>query len=258
MLNISNQRLSGPQRIIVQDVYNAAVGVYNVSDQTWYNFNLFTAWRNPYYLVFRDYAAYSSPGLLTDLLASYNFNGSSVSSTGMYNGSATAMTYPVGSGKIDKAARFNGTTSQILVGNIPFNNNCSLAFWFRPDATGGATQQLVGTTGTTGGLYFSKATSQIMMNLPTITGFLPGVTFGAYHCVVVSVGVSTYKIWQDGVLVKSGSQTITPVSFTQFGITNGNYPYKGDLDILNFWDKELTPTEAADFYNAGTGIEYPF
>ncbi len=55
MLNISNQKLSGPQRLIVQKVYDAAVNVYPIEDQVWYNFNLFSAWRNKYYMVYRDY-----------------------------------------------------------------------------------------------------------------------------------------------------------------------------------------------------------
>lgn len=56
MLNISPQRLSNSQRLIVTQVYLAARDQYPIEDQVWRNFNLFTAWRNPYYIVYRSYA----------------------------------------------------------------------------------------------------------------------------------------------------------------------------------------------------------
>jgi hypothetical protein len=64
LMNTSTFKLTGPQRVIVQSVYDAAVIGGTVSDQTYKNFSNFTAWR---YKTFVDWQALqSSPQVLTD------------------------------------------------------------------------------------------------------------------------------------------------------------------------------------------------
>ena len=59
--NFSWLRLSGPQDALVTIVYNAGLNQTSVTDQQWLNFNQFTAWRNKYYIIWRDYSNYLLP-----------------------------------------------------------------------------------------------------------------------------------------------------------------------------------------------------
>jgi hypothetical protein len=63
--NFSWLRLSGPQDALVTIVYNAGLNQTSVTDQQWLNFNQFTAWRNQYYIVWRDYSNYLLPDTST-------------------------------------------------------------------------------------------------------------------------------------------------------------------------------------------------
>lgn len=63
--NFSWLRLSGPQDALVTIVYNASLAGTSVTDQQWLNFNQFTAWRNKYYVIWRDYSNYLLPETTT-------------------------------------------------------------------------------------------------------------------------------------------------------------------------------------------------
>lgn len=63
--NFSWLRLSGPQDALVTIVYNAGLNSTSVTDQQWLNFNQFTAWRNKYYVIWRDYSNYFLPETIT-------------------------------------------------------------------------------------------------------------------------------------------------------------------------------------------------
>jgi len=72
MLNVSAQKLTGPQRVIVAAVYTAAVAQSSVTDQQWWNFNNFTAWRYPFFRVWYDLVQNDSS--VTDI-SSIRFSG---------------------------------------------------------------------------------------------------------------------------------------------------------------------------------------
>lgn len=58
MLNLSWQRLSGPQTVLVNTVYSAALAQTTVTDQQWKDFTMVSAWRSKYYESWGKYASY--------------------------------------------------------------------------------------------------------------------------------------------------------------------------------------------------------
>lgn len=93
LLNVSWQKLSGPQKIIVQAVQTAAGSQSSVSDQTWTNFNLFTSWRYPFFRVYYDL-------IQTDLMI---YDISSLRSSGK------RYSFPYTDAALNRAAGFNGS-----------------------------------------------------------------------------------------------------------------------------------------------------
>lgn len=58
MLNLSWQRLTGPQTVLVNTVYNASLAQTTVTDQQWKDFTMISAWRSKYYESWGKYASY--------------------------------------------------------------------------------------------------------------------------------------------------------------------------------------------------------
>lgn len=58
MLNLSWQRLTGPQTVLVNTVYTAALAQTTVTDQQWKDFTMISAWRSKYYESWGKYASY--------------------------------------------------------------------------------------------------------------------------------------------------------------------------------------------------------
>lgn len=258
LLNISWQKLSSSQRLIVLSVQSAATGNYPISNNTWTNFNKFTAWRFPFYQVYKNLSSLVSPGLLIDLLASYNFDGSSLDALGNFDGADANMTYPAASGVIGGSALFNGIDSSISVGGIPMGVNTSFALWYKADPTCPAYGKILHTGGSFSGLFYDKSQNYFAINLPGILFYTPPINSGVYNCLVVAYGIASYQVYLNGVQIHDGAGVSLPSSISLIGSDGGGQLCKGNLDILNFWQKQLQPSEAADFYNAGAGLQYPF
>lgn len=58
MLNLSWQRLSGPQTVLVNTVYNASLAQTSVTDQQWKDFTMVSSWRSKYYESWGKYSSY--------------------------------------------------------------------------------------------------------------------------------------------------------------------------------------------------------
>lgn len=258
MLNISKQQLSGPQKIIVQNVYNSALGNYPISDQEWFNFNLFTAWRNPYYLVFRDYAALESPDLGTNLIAAFSFDGSSMDSTGNFVPTDSNMLYSIPAGKINQGAIFNGINSSIFVPGLPFSTNFSLGFWINPDIASAGAGSLINTASGSNGLFFDASSDTIQLFLGGVSVVSSAIPRNAYTCVMITASLSQVKLYLNGVLDKTVNAVMPSAVLPWVGTNGSSIFFKGFLDILTFWSKPLSQQNATDFFNAASGIQYPF
>lgn len=258
MLNISEQKLSGPQRLLVEEIYTAAISTTPVTDQDWYNFNLFTAWRNPYYLVYRDYAASVAPNLNSMLVSAYNLDGNSNDPVSGNNGTDTAITYGLPYGKINQGALFNGSSSEIVFSAFTPGSTYSVGCWVNPAALGSGDQGIIGDIVNFTGLYINKTTFLLEWQTNFHNYFTTPVPSAAWSCVVVTCDGSYIRMYLNGTL---DAITNTPAGFpaiTRIGRGRTGGYYNGSVDIVNFWDRVLSPTEVQQFWNSSAGIQYPF
>lgn len=258
MLNISEQKLSGPQRVLTQDIYDAAINNTPVSDQDWYNFNLFAAWRNPFYLVYRDYAQFTAPSLLTNLIASYNLDGNSNASFGGMNGTDTGVTYNAAYGKIGQGASYAGAATFTNFTGIAPGVTYSLAFWINPQPFGAGIEDIMGRSGSNLGIRFDKGAGILYLFNGSVLTLATGINISAWTCVVITSDGTTIKTYINGNLVSSYMPVGSALLIQRVGgapSNNGGYFY---LDILNVWDRALSADEADMFWNGGAGIQYPF
>ena len=258
MLNISKQYLSGPQRVIVTDIMNAAIAQVPVSDQDWYNFNLFTAWRNRFYIVYRDYARQPYPPLLNNLLYAWNFESSSNSDFGTNNGTDTNMAYNSPSGKVLNGADLTSVGSQIVFTPWSMGNNTSLSLWARVDVVGSSTANII--MNTVHGQGVRITAGSLFLQFLTTTAFSSGksIVIGQWFHVVVVVVNSSVFVYLDSVLV-----LVTPVSTGGWspsivGRSDPNNGFQGAFDCLATWTRALSAEEVGQLYNGGAGIQYPF
>lgn len=258
LINVSWQSLTAPQLAVVQNVQSAAISQTLITNNDWSNFNKFTAWRYPSYLVYKDLASVIYPTLLTDLMISLNLDGNLTDSAGFYTPSSSNITYPVGSGKIGLGAQFNGANSQILFGTIPIGINKTIGVWVRM-LPGGANPQLIwGRIGSTIGLYYLPSTGQLNYTYPG-NYFSDGyIAVNQYACVIVDLTPSSVDLYIDNVLIHSTGTPQPADSIAGAGLENGFFAASMDMDIFNVWDRNLSPAERHQFYNAGAGIQYPF
>lgn len=258
MLNISAQRLSGPQRVIVSEVFNAAVMNTPISDQDWYNFNLFSAWRNRYYLVYRDYAQVVAPGLLTGLISSYNLDGNSNDPVVGNNGTDSNILYSLLYGKINEGANFNGINSQIQIGAITPGVIFSVGLWMKTAPIGTGIEDIITGGATPEGLTLNKVTNILRWYDSGFNNFTTPLIPGTWYCIVITSDGSTLNLYLNGNLNATYSLTTAAPYLQSMGTANFNAFYEGDMDIVNFWQRALTASDVLLFYNSGSGIQYPF
>lgn len=258
LLNISKQKLSGPQRVIVTQVFNAATGQYPVTNQTWWNFNLFTAWRNPFYLVYKSYAQEIFPDLLSGLIYSYSFEGNSNSVFGSNNGTDTSMVYGLPYGVIDQGAYFVGPLSQILLSTFSSTQNFTVSVWVTPDNAGVGYSSILADSTSNTGLYINNSTQQFTLFFSSDHLATPVITYGLRYNVtwVCTAGVSS--LYVNNVLALSGVVIGPSFLWRYVGNDAGSEFYKGAMDILSFWDRPLTSIEIGEYYNLANGTQYPF
>lgn len=258
LLNLASQRLSGPQRLIVTDVYNAAVGVYPVSAQTWHNFNLFTAWRKPYFDVYNEFVTYTDPTLLTNLIASFSYEGNVLDDTGNFNGTNYNITFNNAFGKVLQGAYFNGINCINDTNNIPVGAGYSFSLWVHPLVTGPAAQFLWATAGGGASINWDKATTAVTMSALGVNTSVGNAAIGAWTLLTISISATHITTYNNGTLVVSNPYSHVPEFFNRIGQGGGLGYFDGWLDIMCAWDRELTQADVTALYNAGAGIQYPF
>lgn len=258
LLNLSKQKLSGPQRSLINVVYNAAITVTPVSDQEWYNFNLFTPWRNKYYLVFKDYATFIAPSLANGNIVGFNLDGNSNDTVGTNNGSDTNIIYGPAYGKIDQGALFDGSTSRIDI--TPFDSTLSytIAFWCMPAASVQPLGAIISNGAAGTGIYYEPS-SQRVLYFNGSAHYAPTVlSTTSMNSVVATCELGLMSIYVNGSLSVSGINAPTPITIASIGGAVSVFYFSGALDIVNVWDVPLSPQDAALFWNGGSGIQGPF
>jgi hypothetical protein len=82
-----------------------------------------------------------------------------------------------------------------------------------------------------------------------------------HHTCVVKVG-SGFTLYVNGTNETSGTGTALDLDATDTyigtrgGVTTNTW--SGQVDEINIWSRELTPSEIAEVYNSGAGLQYPY
>ena len=182
----------------------------------------------------------------------YKFEDNATDSEGNNNGNdGGTVTYATG--YIDKAAVFNGSSSQIVVSTI--SNVKSYSFWINAGAIGsnygkrlfgldssgytdcvtyiGNSSSSVGVVDGSGNVYYSDTVSDNNW----------------HHIVVTTNGTDTLKIYTDGNLSSTNSTSYFTSSFTHIGSDNANRRFGGKLDQVRIFDRALDSGEVTQLYN---------
>lgn len=223
--------------------------------------------------------------LLTNLVAYWRMEGSSVECVNGYNGTDTAITYSTANGKINQGAGFNGITSAIVVADnaaIHIQNNLSISLWFKTSTNysgsdgGFIRKDAASGTRNLWGIGIGNGANAIMgqiYNGTTVSSIVStGTTYndGIWHHVVFTID-STYhmNLYVDGVSVATQVNGVTLTTFPNGEMDIGAFPpfvgggvrasfLNGDIDEVGIWNRVLTGTEIAQLYNGGNGLTYPF
>jgi len=218
--------------------------------------------------------------------AYYKLNGDALDSSGNgYNGTASNVTYATG--KFDKAAVFNGTSSKIIATSpTQGNTDASYSFWVNTSTilTYSASQPSYPIFGQTSdgsrnpfSIYWYASTvtgkmtftiwrcfsNQIWYSTGYLTEF--AYTFSAntwYHITMVYVASSkTVKCYVDGTEVGSGATlslltsatTGTQMSFGSYNNTANLY--NGSIDQVRIFNSALSAGNVTSLYNESTVVE---
>lgn len=280
MLDVSPQRLTGSQITVAQAIQAAALNNTSVTENEWNNFNLFAAWRNPYYLVYRDYQIASVASLNTGLVHYYKFEGNSNDSVGGVNGVDTLVSYSLSYGKVGQGVRNNGSSSSIVFGNNTTFNfihqtlTFSINFWLR-FATISTSAAILGSTTSFSekGFYFAHSSSSFeLINIPDGSGnpyatlysiLYKIIANNSWHMVTITGDGTNVFVYIDGAIrFKGGLGNVIAGNATNamalFKVSATGTSQLMDIDELGFWTRALNQSEIGQLFNSGAGITYPF
>lgn len=258
MLNISKQHLSGPQKVIVQDVLLAAQTNTPVTNQEWYNFNLFTAWRNPFYQVFNDYASDIPFDLNNGVVYAYDFEGNSFDSAGSANGTDTNVIYGPSYGKINEGVNFDGLTSYITVPSFTIPNDFTISFWIDPAIQVTPENTLIGNGLGGDGIYILKTDLLVFTQFNGVQRFSAPQSAGVWVNVTVTFTGGSSQLWMNAVTVGSPAAYTSVTGIQAIGGSLTGLLYQGNMDCLTMWNRALSNDEIIYLYNLGLGRQYPF
>ena len=187
-------------------------------------------------------------------------------------------------GKLGKAFTFAGNSSTY----VDFGDNSawhltnkgSISCWFKTTAnTSGKYVALAGNgpfggSGNSGssdgfGLLMDEGAGQIQLKINNggsfdhVTSSESGLNDGAWHLAVGTFNGTTVKLYVDGSLAASTSQTITMATWENFiigndyeGLSYAGFP--GTIDEVDVWNRALSESEVSQLWNSGNGFGYPF
>lgn len=258
LLNISWQKLSTSQRNLVELIELNALTNTPVTNQQWNNFNLFTAWRYPYYLVYAENSAVVNPSLNSGLVLAYDFEGNSNSSFGANNGLDDVISYGLSYGRVLQGAMFSGSVSAITFSDVNPSSTYSISIFFYINGGTPLYHTIWMDNGVNYGLFVRQSTRQIeAIGTNVITG---GSTIinGTWNHVVLTSSPAGSQIWLNGVQAINSALPIIIPTLNRMGNLFGVYNFNGNLDCAAIWNRVLTNDEILLLYNSGLGLQYPF
>jgi hypothetical protein len=172
-------------------------------------------------------------------------------------------------GNSNGAYNFSGSQSIVVPHNSAFNmgSNFTISLWFTVDdfnnvrtlinknRIGNGNQDYfnVGILPTSGTLYTQFGDGSLVDNILNPTS--PNIN--TWYNVTFSVNDSV-RLYVNGQLIESHLRTIVPkentenISFGYWQTQTSTFHY-GKIDDIGIWNRELTPCEVADLYNAQVG-----
>ena len=197
------------------------------------------------------------------LLAYYTFNGNANDQSGNgYNGTVTgAVADTDRNGNSNSSYYFSGDGDNILLdAGLQLNTSqWSIAFWFRSQGVTTAAHYMAGWLSTPSGILIPGGTTTTLKNDIQLFDFgnTPNTLIeatpydtGTYYFVVITYN-SGFKAYIDNTLKISNGNTYS-VRSNQFKIGtrgDGSFPFKGWIDVIYFYNKELTVDEINQLYN---------
>ncbi len=156
------------------------------------------------------------------------------------------------------AAKFNGTTSRVDIGNLgTIPNKGTIEFWMNQPSFSDwqipLSTQPIGTTSVDGVLFQTYATGQLIVGFGNASGIQSYTSYGNlvanknYHVAVTwDLTSLTYKGYLDGRLIFTSPLTYYPTTLPRLtlgaGYNAGRY-YNGTLDEVRYWSVERTQTQ---------------
>jgi chitodextrinase len=184
-------------------------------------------------------------------------------SAGGHNAAVNGATWTAG--KINGALSFNGSTNNVVTGNIALGSTFSVSVWVNPAVAPQKGYIRIAETRYNGGLYVGTNANGTKYKLIVNTGLgatasCGGAAYGCaeggtiatgWHLVTATYDGSTGKLYVDGALV--GSDTFTPPPATNFPLYIGSYyaggyVWNGSADEVRFYNRALTATEVGNIF----------
>jgi hypothetical protein len=195
------------------------------------------------------------------------------SSSNGYNGTVNGATWVAG--KINYALNFNGTTTDVVTGNIPLSNTFSIAAWVNPSVTTEAQYARIAENEYNKGFYVGTDTSgtkyKFIVNDGSGSTGSCGASFGCaqggtvttgWHLVTGTFDGSNGTLYVDNSLV--ASDTFTAPGNTTFPLYIGRYyqansnGWTGSLDEVRLYNRPLSGGEVSAIYNyTGANSAFP-
>lgn len=187
----------------------------------------------------------------------FKFNGDATDSGGLYNGTASNITY--GTGVFGQCAVFNGSSSGIVLPTGMLTSSAfTLSYWFKTTTSSNsngndemhisfrnAAKTIAVFTTTTGKISIGnwQSVAQAITLSPTITD-------GIFHNLVVSYTGTVISIYLDGILMITQTYSIISQAIgNSIGkIDSGTRYFTGSIDQMRYFNRALTETEVAVFY----------
>ena len=194
--------------------------------------------------------------------ALYQFDDNVNDTCGSYNGTASNITFAAGKTSFNKAAVFNGSTSDVILPNsidsALGNNNFSYSFWIYGPMTN--TSQVFISLCQNYFIYIGYFSSEIYISLYNDT-FSTSVTISANtwtHIVFLKSSSAGIEIYKNGVssytsttaAAKANLGTLGNGQVNVIGRYSGtSLDFSGQMDQLRFFPSVLTSAQVTDLYN---------
>ncbi len=187
-------------------------------------------------------------------VALYSLDYDASDAGGNYDGTPTDVDFGVG-GKTNYGARFNGSSSSIVVpNNILTTNDHSISMWFNLNDTNGI-QTVIEFDYENRILFRAVSTDNNKAYIGNSGYFNHGLSFSAgqwYHLVITFSAGNPFKIYVNGVLSYTGGNTnvLAQSNDNIIGASNGSGAngVDGDIDQVRIFSSALTSDQVSTLY----------